>query len=41
MESIALLFVIGVLIVIGGSWLAPRIRMAAPVLLVLVGVACS
>lgn len=41
MESIALLVVIGVLLVIGGSWIAPRIGVAAPIILVLVGVVCS
>ncbi|MFE4194307.1 cation:proton antiporter [Paenarthrobacter sp. NPDC056912] len=41
MESIALLFVIGVLLVIGGSWIAPRIGVAAPIILVLVGIGCS
>lgn len=41
MESIAVLLVIGVLLIIGGSWLAPRIGVAAPIVLVLVGIACS
>lgn len=41
MESIALLLVAGVLLVVGGTWLAPRLSVAAPVVLLLVGIGCS
>lgn len=41
MESVAMMLVAGALLVIGGTWLAPKIRMAGPILLVLVGIACS
>lgn len=41
MESIAALFVVGALLVIGSSWLAPKIGVAAPILLVLIGVIAS
>ncbi|MGV8881509.1 MAG: cation:proton antiporter [Rhodoglobus sp.] len=41
MESIALLAVIGVLIVVGVSWVAPKIRVAAPIILVVVGIVLS
>lgn len=41
MDSIALLVVAGVLLVIGCSWIAPRIGIAAPIVLLLVGVVCS
>lgn len=39
--EVALLAVAGVLIVVALAWAAPRIGVAAPVLLVLVGAACS
>lgn len=41
MHSTALLVLTGALLIIGGSWLAPRIGVAAPILLVLVGIAGS
>ena len=41
MESIALLAVVGVLIVVGVSWVAPKIRVAAPIVLVVVGIVLS
>uniref|UniRef100_A0A1I7SY36 Na_H_Exchanger domain-containing protein n=1 Tax=Caenorhabditis tropicalis TaxID=1561998 RepID=A0A1I7SY36_9PELO len=41
MESIALLFVLGALLVIGSSWLAPKIGIAAPILLVVLGIGAS
>lgn len=41
METIALLLVVGVLLVVGGAWLAPRLGVAAPVVLLLVGIGCS
>jgi len=41
MESLALLAVIGVLIVVGVSWVAPKLRVAAPIILVIVGIALS
>ncbi|PWD50115.1 peptidase [Serinibacter arcticus] len=41
METIALLLVVGVLLVIGASWLAPRLSVAAPIVLVVVGIGCS
>lgn len=41
MESIALLFVLGALLVIGSSWLAPKIGIAAPILLVFLGIGAS
>ena len=41
MESVALLAVVGVLIVVGVSWVAPKIRVAAPIVLVVVGIVLS
>lgn len=41
MDSIALLFVLGALLVIGSSWLAPKIGIAAPILLVFLGIGAS
>jgi monovalent cation/hydrogen antiporter len=41
MEEIALLAVAGVLIIVGVSLFAPRLGVAAPILLVFVGIACS
>jgi monovalent cation/hydrogen antiporter len=41
MEEIALLAVAGVLIIVGVSLFAPRLGVAAPILLVLVGIGCS
>lgn len=35
MHSTAVLVLTGALLIIGGSWLAPRIGVAAPILLVL------
>lgn len=41
MQELALLAVAGVLIIVAVSYLAPKLGVAAPVLLVLVGMACS
>lgn len=41
MESLALFAVIGVLLVVGVSWLAPRLKVAAPIILVIVGIVLS
>ena len=41
MEAIAPLLVAGALMVIAASWVAPRIRVPAPLLLVVVGIGCS
>ncbi|PPF43517.1 peptidase [Pseudoclavibacter sp. AY1F1] len=41
MESIAPLLVVGVLLVVGGTWLATKIGVAAPILLVILGVVLS
>lgn len=38
MDFISALFVGGVLLIIGGSWIAPRIGLAAPILLTVVGI---
>ncbi|MGO2748590.1 MAG: cation:proton antiporter [Pseudoclavibacter sp.] len=41
MESIAPLLVVGVLLVVSGTWLATKIGVAAPILLVIIGVILS
>ena len=41
MHEFAPIFVVGMLLIIGGTWLAPKLRVAAPIILVFVGIACS
>lgn len=38
MDFVSALFVGGVLLIIGGSWIAPRIGLAAPILLTIIGI---